>query len=90
MILIFAYVCEIEAEAAKQRLIVALQQSVETADDCPFESAQDLFRTCAGYAMRRRTHYDRRLEAAVLACSPSPHHSKLHRSDPTPTTQQQI
>jgi hypothetical protein len=49
-----------------------------------------LFRTCAGYAMRRRTHYDRRLETAVLAYSPSPIISKLHRSNATPTTRQQI
>jgi hypothetical protein len=36
-----------------------------------------LFRTCAGYAMRRRTHYDCRLETATLDL---PITSKLHRS----------
>ena len=40
--LVFAQVGEIEADAAEQRAVVALQQSVEATDHSPFEPTQDL------------------------------------------------
>jgi hypothetical protein len=56
VILIFAYVREIEPEAAKQRLIIALQQTVETADDRPLESAQDAICARGTTKALRRVH----------------------------------
>ena len=41
VVLVFAQVGEIEAEAAEQRAVVAVQQAVETADHRPLEPPQD-------------------------------------------------
>ena len=41
VVLVFAQVGEIEAVAAEQRAVVAVQQAVEPAHDRPFEPAQE-------------------------------------------------
>ena len=43
--LVLAQVGEVEAAATHQRAVVALQQTVEPADNGPFEAAQHVFRT---------------------------------------------
>ena len=65
--LVFAQVGEIEAEGAKQRAIVALQQAVEAADDGLFHATQDGVRIvpAAGLSPRRR---DDRMQAGRLPC----------------------
>ena len=43
-VLVFAQVGEVEAVAAEQGAVVALQQAVEPADDLPVEALEDAFR----------------------------------------------
>ena len=44
VLLVFAQIGEVEAGAAEQRAVVALQQPVQTADHRPFEPAKDRLR----------------------------------------------
>ena len=50
VVLVFAQVGEVEAEAAEQRAVVALQQAVEPADHRPLEPPQELLRLCGDAA----------------------------------------
>ena len=44
VILVFAQIGQVEAGAAEQRPIVAVQQAIKTADDRPLQPPQDVFR----------------------------------------------
>ena len=81
VVLVLAQVGEVEAEAAEQRAVVAVQQAVETADHRPLEPAQDRFRispaaaatrTCVSQRLLRRGNvlHDA-LDDLVGATSPS-------------------
>jgi hypothetical protein len=73
VVLVFAQVREVQAGAAQQRAVVALQQAVEPADDFPFEPAQDLLGPVGRLRRRHRQGRGRlRLRAFhVPAVSPA-------------------
>ena len=51
-VLVFAQVGEVDAVAAEQRPVVALEQAVEAADDLPVEPLEDAFRRRRGRGHR--------------------------------------